>query len=426
MFRSLLLLCCAAACASAETYSLTLKQAVARALAQNPEVVMARLDEQKAAQGIRLARDPFIPRLDVGSGLAYTDGFPQSVEGAAPSVVNAKANEFIFNKQQTYLLAQARENARGAQWVTAAKRDDIAFRTASLYLDVQRAAQLRSISEKQVESFVSVEQTAKARVDAGYELPLEDKRATVEVKRAQQRYETVQDDLDYGERSLAIILGYTAEDKVIPVDEEMLQADVVETEEAALAAAVTANKDLRRLESAMIAKGLDAKAAKAQRLPRVDLVAEYALFSTFNHLNEYYQKFQKNNTELGVAISVPLLPGPAISAQVNQALEDTAKLRAEYNSTKNQIELNIHQQYQQLRKVQTAKELADADLDYAREALSVVMSQMKEGRASLRQLEEARVVENEKWLAFYDAQFAAERARLALLKETGALIAALR
>jgi outer membrane protein TolC len=111
---------------------------------------------------------------------------------------------------------------------------------------------------------------------------------------------------------------------------------------------------------------------------------------------------------------------------VNQALEDTAKLRAEYNSTKNQIELNIHQQYQQLRKVQTAKELADADLDYAREALSVVMSQMKEGRASLRQLEEARVVENEKWLAFYDAQFAAERARLALLKETGALIAALR
>ncbi len=310
--------------------------------------------------------------------------------------------------------------------MTAAKRDDVAFRTASLYLDVQRAAQLRMITEKQVGSFTSVEQTAKARVEAGYELPLEAKRATVEVKRAQQRFETVQDDLDYSQRSLAIILGYNAQDQVLTVDEEPLPADAVDTEDAALATAVAANKDLRRLESAMIAKGLDVKAAKAQRLPRVDLVAEYALFSTFNHLNEYYQKFQKNNTELGVAISVPLLPGPGISAQVNQAEEDRAKLRAEYNTTKNQIALNIHQQYQQLRKVQTSKELADADLDYAREALTVVMSQMKEGRASLRQVEEARVVENEKWLAFYDAQFAAERARLALLKETGGLVAALR
>lgn len=425
MVRCLLLLFCAACC-RAETYSLTLKQAVARALAQNPEVMMARLDEHKAAQGIRLARDPFIPRLDVGSGLAYTDGFPQSVEGSAPSVINAKANEFIFNKQQTYLLAQARENARGAQWVTASKRDDIAFRTASLYLDIQRAAQLRGITEKQMGSFRSVEETAKARVDAGYELPLEAKRATVEVKRAEQRFETVQDDLDYGQRSLAIILGYSAEDKVVTVDEETFPKDELESEDAAVATAIAANKDLRRLESAMIAKGLDVKAAKAQRLPRVDLVAEYALFSTFNHLNEYYQRFQKNNTELGVSISVPLLPGPGIDAQVNQALDDTAKLRTEYNTTKNQIALDIHQQYQQLRKAQTAKDLADADLDYAREALTVVMSQMKEGRASLRQVEEARVLENEKWLAFYDAQFAAERARLALLKETGTLVAALR
>jgi hypothetical protein len=58
--------------------------------------------------------------------------------------------------------------------------------------------------------------------------------------------------------------------------------------------------------------------------------------------------------------------------------------------------------------------------------LSVILAQMNEGRASLRQVEEARFNENEKWIAFYDAQFNAERARLNVLRQTGEMMAALK
>jgi hypothetical protein len=40
-------------------------------------------------------------------------------------------------------------------------------------------------------------------------------------------------------------------------------------------------------------------------------------------------------------------------------------------------------------------------------------------------VEEARFIEDEKWIAFYDAQFASERARWSVLRETGDLRAAL-
>jgi hypothetical protein len=50
---------------------------------------------------------------------------------------------------------------------------------------------------------------------------------------------------------------------------------------------------------------------------------------------------------------------------------------------------------------------------------------MEEGRASLKQVEEARFTENEKWLAFLDAHYGVERARLNLLKQSGDLLAAL-
>ncbi len=406
-------------------YSLTMKQAVDRALNENPDVVMARLDELKAAQGIRLARDPFIPRLDAGSGLAYTNGYPQSVEGSAPAIFNAKASSFVYNRQQTYILAQARENARGAAIGTASKRDEIAFRTASLYLDLERAARLGDVARRQVESLTKVAATARSRVEEGYELPLEEKRAIVELKRAEQRSQDIDSDQDASERSLAVVLGYGADDHVRTSGEETSPGPLPESEEAAVTSALASNKDLRRMESALIAKGLEIKGDKAQRLPHVDLIAQYALFSRFNHLDQYFVKFQRNNEELGMAFALPLLPGPGINAQVMQAEADRSKIRVQYNSARNRIILDIHQAYQDLQKGQMAKDVTQADLDLARESLSVLLAQMTEGRSGLRQVEEARIVENEKWLAFYDAQYAAERARLTVLRETGQLVASL-
>src|SRR5215472_13318447 len=112
-----------------ETHSLTLRQTVELALKQNPDIVLARLDEEKARQGVRVARDPFTPRVAVGSGLAYTNGFPMSIEGAAPSIVQANAVQYLFNRPQSYAIAQARENVRSAELSGAAKREEVAYRT---------------------------------------------------------------------------------------------------------------------------------------------------------------------------------------------------------------------------------------------------------------------------------------------------------
>ncbi len=108
---------------------MTLREAVRRAVAQNPDVTLARLDEENARHGVQVAKDPFSPRIVVGSGLAYSNGFPMSIEGSAPSIVQARASQFIFNRQQSYLVAQAREQVRGAGIDVANKRDEVAYRT---------------------------------------------------------------------------------------------------------------------------------------------------------------------------------------------------------------------------------------------------------------------------------------------------------
>jgi outer membrane protein TolC len=96
-------------------------------------------------------------------------------------------------------------------------------------------------------------------------------------------------------------------------------------------------------------------------------------------------------------------------------------IRAEIQAERNHIMLDLHQSYLDIRKADAAKDLAQADLDLARSQLSVVLAQLNEGRASLRQVEEAHFNEDEKWIGFYDAQFNAERARLNVLRKTGEL-----
>jgi len=408
----------------AETMTMTLKQAVNRALQESPDIALARIDEQKATMNVRVVKDPFSPKIGVGSGIAYTNGYPLSIEGSGPSILEARATQFVYNKPQSYLVAQARENARGAGFATGSKTEEVVFRVVSLYLDADRARRLSDAAARELEQLDKVAKAISARVEEGRELPIENRRATVNILRARQRLDSLNDDQDLAERQLAVALGRAPDDRVRTSDDERQAPVTPHTESAALEAALASNKDLKRLESAMLAKGLEAKSDLAAKYPRIDLVAQYGLFSTYNHYDEYFRKFQRNNGEIGVSFQLPLLPGPGVKAQAALAEEDAAHLRIEKNQLQNKIALDLHRAYQDLERAQAARELAQADLQLARDQLSIVLAQSGEGRAALRQVEEARFAEEEKWIAFYDADSNVERARFNVLRQTGEIAAA--
>lgn len=416
-FAFLALVCAA----RAEVRPMTLRQAVEAAIRQNPDIALSRLDEEKARQSVRVARDPFYPRLVVGSGLAYSSGFPMSIEGSAPSVVQAQAIAYVFNRPQNYQVAVARENARGAALAVTSKRDEVAYRVAALYLDAERATRILELARKDTDSLAKVLETVQAQVQEGRALPLAEKQAAYNVARARQIAEGLEDDRIAAETALAIGIGLSAEDRVQPVDQERPAPSVPPSEEEAIQAAVDSNKDLRRLESQIVAKQFEIRGARAARLPHVDLVAQYGMLAKFNNYEQFFRAFQRNNGQVGVSFQLPLPAGPGISAQSAQAQVEIARLKIELANQRNRIASDLQQSFRDLRKAGTASEVARLDLDVAREQLSVDLAQMQEGRVTLRQVEEARVVENQKWIAFYDAQYALEKARWNVLRLSGNL-----
>ncbi len=417
----------AAFLSQAEVYTLSLPQALEIASRQNPDVTLARLDEQRSRENVRVVHDPFVPKVIAGSGAAYTYGYPNTIQGNAPSIVTIQTQMAIYNKPRSYMVAAAREDARGTQIDAQQRADEVAFQIAGLFLDIQDAKKRRQSLESQLPMLRQVSDAIRSRVSEGSELPVENTRVKVNLNQAEHELNVSKANEDYSEMLLAVALGYSANDRVIPEAGPSFQLPPVASEDDSVGVAVRRSKELRRLESAVFAKQLEIRSYRASRLPQVDLVAQYSLFAKYAY-TQYFPgtRFQYNNAQIGAAFTIPLLVGSASGGQYEEAATEIAKLRIQINQTRNRITEDTRKSYQDMQNAQETRDLARQQLDLAHQDLSTLLSRYAEGQARLTDVEKARAVENERWLALYQTETQFERSKLAVLRQLGDLMASLR
>ncbi|HEX4807628.1 MAG TPA: TolC family protein [Bryobacteraceae bacterium] len=412
--------------ARAEIHSLTLQQALEIAARQNPDVALARLDQQRAEEGIKVAQDPFHPHVYAGSGLAYTYGYPNSIEGNAPSLFQLRTEEALYNRPKSYQIAAAREAARGSSYGAQAKADEVAYQAADLFLTASQTEHESDTISGQLPSLQKVVEATEAAVSEGSQLPLELKRAQVNLAISQERVGSDRLDQDYYEMMLAVALGFPATDRVKPLDSDLPSAVAPPSEQEAADLALRNNRELRQMQSNVLAKQMDLRSYKAARLPQIDLVAQYALFAKYNYTQYFGNKFQSNNFQLGASITIPLLIGPASHGMAEQAYTDMAKLRIQMDQVRNRILTDTRRSYEQWQKAENIRNLYRMQLDLAREELTVLLAENGEGRIPMSQVEQGRLEEGNKWIALYDAEAQVTRAKLAILRQMGTLMATVR
>jgi len=389
-------------------------------------VVLARLDQQRARAQVTIAKDPFVPKVFAGSGAAYTNGFPMSIDGNAPALVQAKTQMAIFDRPQSLRAAQANEAARGSEIDIGLRQDEVAYRVAALFFDADQAARSLTAVGLQLQSLTRVRDLTAVRVSEGRELPIESSKADLKVLQAQQRQAELGDSIADTETSLAQVLGFDPGDRVQPAQEDRRLTGQLDSEDAAIQQALDSNREIKRLESNLQAKNLEAKSYKAEHLPKVNIVAQYALFSRFNNYDKFFPVFQRNNTELGMSFEVPILTGRSGAAYLAQAQADIDKIRTQIGQTRSRITADLQHAYRDITRTESAQKLARADLDLARDQLTLDLSLYDEGKVTMAQVEASRAAEQEKWIAYYDTQHALEVARLTVLRQTGTLVATLR
>lgn len=406
---------------------ISLREAVRLALEQNPDVVLAKLEAEKAAAGVAVAKGAFSPQAYVGSGLGWTDGIPQSVEGATPSVVQATGRMTVYNRQLRRRVKEAEALTDAARHSAASKQDEMAYRVASLYLDFEQTARMADLLRQQVDNYRRAEDAVALRVEEGREIPLELTGARLERVRAEQRLLDFASQRRALEAELRTRLGLAEEQRLEPAasDSDLTLALPLEASEAA-SQALSSSPEVKSLESTAVGKEFAVQSEKGARYPRLDFVAQYALLARFNNYDEFFNRFQRHNGQVGIALSVPLYAGSGVSARVAQARLEAQQAQARLEARKSAVRIESVQIFEGIGRLEGAQKIARMELDYARETLDVLMARFEEGRVALDEVERARAREALTWEGFYDASYTLQKAKLNLLRRTGDLVAALR
>ena len=88
---------------------------------------------------------------------------------------------------------------------------------------------------------------------------------------------------------------------------------------------------------------------------------------------------------------------------------------------RSELSLDVRRRARLVREAELSGEVARLELQLAQENVRVLQAQFDEGRGSLKDLEAAHIEENDKWLAFLDANYARQQTQLELLRTTGQL-----
>jgi outer membrane protein len=418
-------MCCAsvfvlaAAVRAQDVEKLTLRQAVSLALENSPDLKLARVQYNVASAEVRKNRAAFLPNLYTGSGAAYTYGFPALPGGNAPALFEMDYTQAIFNPWLKGQQHAAEERAKNQEIEMDRTRDDIIFRTATAYLDLAKARHSLDLMRNEQVSAEKILEVTRERAQANQELPIEITRSQLALARIQERVITLEDSNETLEQQLRELTGIP-ENQAFEVDTEEPSFATDQQEAAMESLALQSDTTVIEAENERAAREHILKGARSSYWPTIDAVGEYTVLSKFNNYSEFYRAFQRNNFNVGLQITIPVFAAKtSASVALAKAQLDEAQLLV--GAKRQQVRADVQQKSRAVRELDAGREVARLDLQLSQETLQAVQSRFDQGRATLADLEQARLDESDKWVAFLDADFARERAQLALLQVTGQL-----
>ena len=399
--------------------ALTLKSAIEMALRNSRDIQVAKLQASLATHASQVSKAEFLPSVYAGSGAGYTYGIPETPGGRAPSVFSLTYTEQIFNEPLRGQGKELEEQARSQKLVLEDVKNIVIARTAMAYLELAKVRHSLELLRGEQESADKILQVTQERQGEGYELPVEVTKA--QLTKAQVTQRILQ--LEGREDQLAVFLQGQlglGQEQAIDVTPEELPGEAEQQGANLVAMAMQNNAGLLLAESEVRAKEFRLKGEKRGYFPTLEAVSTYSLLANFNNYSEFYKKFQRNNFNAGVQVQVPLFSARTREA-IGLAQINLETSQATLASKKTQVSAEVRQKTLHVRERDAAKEVARLELQLAQQNIGVLETQYNEGKVNLREVERARLEENDKWMAFLDANFQRQQAQLDLLKAAGQL-----
>ena len=295
---------------------LSFAEAVRRAAAEAPAVELAGLRTDAAVARVRQARGALFPSLSLAAGWLNRD-FNAKAQGIAfpgvPTIIGpfsaydarVRVTQTLFDISSLARVRAARAQATGSTAEGGAVSEAAAAAAALAYLRAARAA--AQLTARQADSAVAADLVglAQAQKNAGVSAAIDVTRARTQLVSAVGALLVAKNQLDRARIDLARTLGL---DPWMPIEftdtlaAALPTAAVPTTADSIVALALARRPDL----AAELARGDAARTVKAaigaERLPRLDLAADYGL-------SGLTPSSSVGTRQIGVQVSIPILDG---------------------------------------------------------------------------------------------------------------------
>jgi outer membrane protein TolC len=409
------------AAASSTPIVLTLKRSIDLALQNSKDIQLAKIQTRVADNAANLTKAEFLPNLYAGSGAGYTYGLPETPGGRPPEIFSLTYTEEVFNGPLRGLAREQAEQAKARRLLLEDTRNVVMVQVASSYLELVKVRHSLELLRGEKESAEKIVDVTQERQGEGFELPTEVTKAQLTKAQVVQRILQLEGRQDQLEVFLRNQLGL-APDQPIDVTPEDLPGSAEQEGANLVAMASQGNTSLAFAESDVKAKEFRLAGEKKGYWPTLQLVTIYSVLEKYNfrNYNQIYNNFTYNNLNAGINVNVPIFSAKTrANVALAQASLDAAKLNLANRRT--QVSAEVRQRSRKVQETDAAKEVARLELQLSQQNLAVLQSKFGEGKANLRDVERARLDENEKWMAYLDANFQRQQAQLELLRTAGQL-----
>jgi outer membrane protein TolC len=391
------------------------------ALRNSHEVKMAAADLDRAAAGVSQARDAYVPTMAIGSGLGYSYGFPVG----QPTVVNAAANSLVLSFSQPAMIRSARASLAAARASLRDTREKVVADTALAYIELDTNKRELAALDQQHSMGERLVEIERERSTSGLSSAMDVTQAELTNALLELRRLHIQDHMSLLRLRLANLTGLT-EDSITPESPSIPPPPTAPNAESMNATLSTHSAAIASSEADAQSKQYLASSDRGKVWrPEINFGVQYSRYAKFNNYAEYYLRFQHNNFDVGINLTLPIFDEQARDRARGSAA-DAVHAREQADLFRLQLGEQTRALSGSLAELQAQQKIARLESDYAQENVDAVMTQLQNGSGNPnatpltpRDEERARIEERRRYVDKLDADFQLMQAQIQLQRSLG-------
>jgi len=396
----------------AESYRLSLKEAITMAVEKNSLVRAAGFSAEAGRQGIDIATSRYYP------GIAFNESFNASNSPTQTFMMKLdegrfSQNDFLINnlnnpgeehdfktavtvRQTIYdpSIAPAREMAIQESKIKDTRFDgskqETAFRVLKVYLDVHKAQARIKTAEQAVSASRENMRLAEVRKRSGIGLLSDELRARTNLSANEQQLVSAENNLAIAKMQLADLIGLNEKDTVDINEATFIAIPLPQNSEELVSVALDNRTEVK------LSQAENEKAAAALRLANSSYLPVIGAHASYQ-LNSNDAPFMADNESwtAGVALTWELFDGFRRSSERNKSVAEQAAAMELRDYAKREASLRIRESY--LRSMEMGKRFAVAKnaLEDAEETVRLLSKRFENSMAIMIELLDAQSVLNQ-------------------------------